>query len=521
MRRMMILIFTVMLICCGLNSTGVAETLETVLDKNIKALGGREALARIKSVISYVTVEGMGLSGKQIGWVKYPFQYRSEIDMGVMSQVIGFNGITGWSIDPNGMVKRDIAETLKPMINEMYYQSYSYALPGGNPGRTVYRGDTLIDGGKYHRLALFPEGGDSLSIYINASTGLVDYLRGVMTGLAMMTSYSDYRLVEGVYTPFVMVSKVEDPPYEIYGRLDSLRINENLPDSLFAVPGKSGDDFLFVDGADSVVLPFHFENNHIQLETMINGRGPYMFLLDSGAGMTFVAASLARELGIGVVGEVPARGVGGYSRIGFGEIDSLNFGGLSLYLDRITILDLETIAGGLLADLDGVLGYDFFARFPMKIDFVSEKITVYHPEYENLPVNGEIIPIDIFAQIPVMEGFINGQPIRLGVDLGAQPTMIIRGNARLYPRLKEQIGDNLGRVNMGGIGGSQSMASAIIDSLRFGRIILEKQSVLISEDFSGLPLPDYIEGLLGVGIMRDFRLLIDYPHGRICFERQP
>jgi len=40
-----------------------------------------------------------------------------------------------------------------------------------------------------------------------------------------------------------------------------------------------------------------------------------------------------------------------------------------------------------------------------------------------------------------------------------------------------------------------------------------------AEDFSGLPLPDYIEGLLGLQILREFNLFIDYSIGKIYFDK--
>ena len=162
-----------------------------------------------------------------------------------------------------------------------------------------------------------------------------------------------------------MEVETPDAPYEISARIDSVRINIDISDSVFLMPGETAVDFRFPEGADSAAVPFEIKRNGIMVKVKVNGRGPFFFLLDSGAAATLLSKTVADELGLEAEGAIPARGVGGFGSMGFGKIDSLDIGPLSWSLKRVAIFDFKALSGNSLAQLDGILGYDFFARFPV------------------------------------------------------------------------------------------------------------------------------------------------------------
>ncbi len=494
---------------------GGGDTLLTILDKHIQAVGGRQAVAGIKSTIAYAQVEYMGLSGNMISIISLPTSYYVEYDLGVTSQVMGFDGVTGWATDANGITRRNIAEEIKPLINELYFQTFSYALAGGMPGKVEYWRDTSVTGQNYHVLTMFPDGGDSLTILINSATGLVDYRLEVITGLASVTKYSDFRMIEGVKTPFAIEFATPGAPFKISARLDSVKFNQDVPDSLFHMPGTRQEDFRFGNDADSVIIPFRLTNDHLFVSATVNGKGPFDFLLDSGAGMSVLSSRLADSLGIAAKGNIPTRGVGGYGSIGFAAIDSLGLGDLALQFSRITILDFASLDTSLGRPLGGILGYDFFARFKAVIDFDGRRLVLSRSDAKPCPVAAQSVPFEVFAQVPVMEIYVNGRPARVVLDLGAQTGLVLRGHARALAGI-DITREERSKIRISGVGGTKAMRPAAIDSLRIGNITLKEPTALVAADFASMPFPEYIEGLLGVTILKRFNLVIDYAAGRIC-----
>jgi serine protease DegQ len=108
---------------------------------------------------------------------------------------------------------------------------------------------------------------------------------------------------------------------------------------------------------------------HIMVRAKINGKGPFNFILDTGAPALFVSTKVAKKLGV----EPDRKGWGTFTRF---EIE----GGAVIKDARGRIenpFQLEGMNGlGLAgAELHGVIGYNILARFRMQIDFTKDKMT--------------------------------------------------------------------------------------------------------------------------------------------------
>jgi hypothetical protein len=107
---------------------------------------------------------------------------------------------------------------------------------------------------------------------------------------------------------------------------------------------------------------------HVLVRAKINGKGPFNFILDTGAPALFVSTAAAKAVGV----KPDARGWGTFERF---EIE----GGVVLKDARGVIEDpfqLEAMNGlGLAgAELHGVIGYNLLARFRIELDFTKTKM---------------------------------------------------------------------------------------------------------------------------------------------------
>jgi membrane-associated protease RseP (regulator of RpoE activity) len=122
---------------------------------------------------------------------------------------------------------------------------------------------------------------------------------------------------------------------------------------------------------------------HIMVRAKINGKGPFNFILDTGAPALFVSTAVCKKLGVDP------------DKDGWGTFDKFEIeGGLVLPKAKGRIEDpfqLEGMNGmGLAgAELHGVIGYNILARYKMEIDFTKDKMVwTPIPDFDPTPPKG-------------------------------------------------------------------------------------------------------------------------------------
>ncbi len=121
--------------------------------------------------------------------------------------------------------------------------------------------------------------------------------------------------------------------------------------------------------AKPVMVPYRLTApKHVLIRAKINGKGPFNFILDTGAPAVFITTKLAEKLGV----KRDAKGWGAFDRF---EIE----GGLVVADAKGRIEDLFQLEGmnglGLAgAEVHGVIGYNVIARYRIEFDFTKDKL---------------------------------------------------------------------------------------------------------------------------------------------------
>jgi serine protease DegQ len=110
------------------------------------------------------------------------------------------------------------------------------------------------------------------------------------------------------------------------------------------------------------------EVKHVLIRAKINGKGPFNFILDTGAPALFVSTALAKKLGV----EPDEKGWGTFDKF---EIE----GGVSIPKAKGRIEDPFQLDGmnslGLIGvELHGMIGYNILARYKLEFDFTKDKM---------------------------------------------------------------------------------------------------------------------------------------------------
>ena len=124
------------------------------------------------------------------------------------------------------------------------------------------------------------------------------------------------------------------------------------------------------DIGKSFAIPFRLtESGHIMVRAKINGKGPYNFIVDTGAPLIFVSKEVAEKLGI----KAEAKGMN--------TLESFQVEGGPAHPKFKCIIDtppqLEGInALGLAgAEINGIIGYTLLAHYKMEIDLTKDRMT--------------------------------------------------------------------------------------------------------------------------------------------------
>jgi hypothetical protein len=119
----------------------------------------------------------------------------------------------------------------------------------------------------------------------------------------------------------------------------------------------------------TVQVPYRLTNfNHVMVRAKINGKGPFNFIVDTGAPALFVSIPAAEKAGV-------KAGKGGWGTIDRFEIE----GGVVLEKPKARIetpFQLEGMNGMGLAgvELHGMIGYTVLARYRIEFDFTRNKL---------------------------------------------------------------------------------------------------------------------------------------------------
>lgn len=132
---------------------------------------------------------------------------------------------------------------------------------------------------------------------------------------------------------------------------------------------------------------------------MINGSGPYDFLVDTGTQVTVVDPPLAVELGLNPQGTVGLVSVASHAQASVTVLDRLQAGSRTVEKPLAIIQDLQGIQT---ADrrIRGVLGENFLAHFDLLIDYPHKLLCLDETNKMRESVSGEHIPL-VPAQDPL------------------------------------------------------------------------------------------------------------------------
>lgn len=203
----------------------------------IDAYGGSKALANVRTVFAsgHISAFMQGDEGTSTRWFQRPRKLRAQLVYNKSAELRIINGKKGWR-SSNG---KPPVEVIGPPFLGMVYQYKYLDLPFGfldNEFSVRLLPRETLNGRTVDVLQLSDQEGPPMRLYIDGETHLIARVAGSFSfgsmGTELAAEFSDFRTVAGVKFPFTIVNYGGDNKIA-ETRLDELRLNQEMPDSLF------------------------------------------------------------------------------------------------------------------------------------------------------------------------------------------------------------------------------------------------------------------------------------------------
>lgn len=246
---------------------------------------------------------------------------------------------------------------------------------------------------------------------------------------------------------------------------------------------------------------------------LINGRGPFRLVLDTGASRSALSERVVADLGLPVEADaVRLRGVTGTSIASAVRLDSLEFGELSVEKTRVPII-ADAFGGA-----DGVLGDEGLKDKRITIEFLKDRISIMRSHRTPAAPGHAIVPFK-YAHNRGMRVQVQVGPVKaIGViDTGAQVTV---GNLALREALARRRGqrDEFDDVVIGVTEDIQTATRVRIPNIVAGQMMVRNAEIRFSDlhIFEHWRLSSQPALLIGMDVIGTLdTLVIDYALGEL------
>ncbi|NDK54381.1 aspartyl protease family protein [Pontibacter fetidus] len=285
------------------------------------------------------------------------------------------------------------------------------------------------------------------------------------------------------------------------------------------------DTAFFTSNASKIKLPFKLVHNLIVIQVRINDSKPLNFILDSGVNSTLITQlHYSDSLSLNNSRKITVQGLGeGYA------IEALISSGNNMYLPTIKgenhevyvlledIFDLSSRMG---MPIHGIIGYDIFKNFIVKVNYNTQMITLYKPDTK-LKINkkAEVHELHIedckaylFANVRQYNG--DTLKVKLVVDTGASHSLSLylptNERLKLPPKVMEAyLGRGLSGDINGKIGRLNSMSIGRYEFADLPASYPDEEAIRVALKVANR------NGNLGSDILKRFTVIFDYPHNRL------
>lgn len=270
------------------------------------------------------------------------------------------------------------------------------------------------------------------------------------------------------------------------------------------------------DAAGETVNLGEDHNERMTVPVSIGGKGPYRFVVDTGAERTVISRELAGELGLDPGGSVHV-----HSMTEEGPVDTVIIPTLGISAGSVKDIKAPALARVHLGAA-GMLGIDSLEKKSVLLDFKQQTMAIM-PSSKFLPRRDpdEIIVTakSRYGQLILADAEANGHKVAVIIDTGSQVSI---GNEALRRKvLGKKPKKPQNEVELLSVTGGRMIAEYTkIRTIRIGGVTLSDMPVAFADvhPFKRLGLTDRPALMLGMNGLRAFdRVAVDFANRKVRF----
>jgi hypothetical protein len=237
------------------------------------------------------------------------------------------------------------------------------------------------------------------------------------------------------------------------------------------------------------------------------------FILDTGSGgisldsMTTLAYKIPTA-----PSDKTIRGIAGVRNVRFANNNRLSLPGLTVDSLNFHINDYEILSSVYGEHIDGIIGYSFLKRYIVKINYDSNRISIFSKGTMKYPRNGHLLR-PLLSSIPIQGGRLKEHNAdidgRYYFDTGAGLCLLLsddfaRDSVKFSSRKK------MHNTQAEGLGGKAKMKITTVKEFRLGPYRFRKVPAYIFDDDYNVTSYPYLGGLIGNDLLRRFNIILNY-----------
>ena len=366
---------------------------------------------------------------------------------------------------------------------------------------------------------------DQFNLDFNYNSKLI---KGKRVNLSI-SNKSVKEVLESLMKDFYLIFEIENNLLVVR---DYIPMSEHIDfEKLYTAPSFG---FLFDNPSKkSLVIDFKQVSNLIVIPVSINGSDTMNFILDTGVRDPIITElTLVEELNLNYLKSIDLRGLGSeiITQAYQSGDNQIKLPGLTASHQKINVILDENfqISQILGMPVHGLIGFNLFKHYIIKVDYRNEKIRLYKPQFfEYKPRKNDIVlPLSFIGNNkPIIKSEViqdDGKvvPVSLLVDTGASDALWISTQTDTTLKIPEK---NIYAFLGAGLGGDLFGYKGRLSALWLGGRPMSTPIVSYpSDDFiNNLVVSEHRNGSIGGEILRRFTVTFDYYNKRMILDPNP
>lgn len=246
---------------------------------------------------------------------------------------------------------------------------------------------------------------------------------------------------------------------------------------------------------------------------MVDGSGPYHFVVDTGSERSAIAKDIAVKLGLTKGKPVMVHAANASQKMDTAVVRQLQVGSSKPRRLEAILVDREATG------VDGMLGIDLMRNQQIVMDFKAAKLSVEPAKKERFDAMAVVVPgRSLYGQLILADVQVRGRSMFVVLDSGSEVTVANIALARALTRPDP----TQPPVQIIGVTGAVSDArAAVLPDVKMGSIVIRSLGVVFTDlpIFARLKLDDRPAMLLGMDVLRKFdRVAVNFERKQAAFN---